>query len=57
MPTAYPVLEDALEEAYATFAYLTHSILLPPDPAFREKNQGWFQKVRDFLHLKYGGGD
>ena len=57
VPTAYPVLEDALEEAYATFAYLTHSILLPPDPAFREKNQGWFQKVRDFLHLKYGGGD
>ncbi len=51
VPKAYTYAEDVLEEAYTLFSWLTHAVLLPPDPAFQEKDAGFFQKVRKLLRL------
>ncbi len=43
--------DDILEEVYTAHSFLTHAIMLPPDPDFPEKHAGFFERVRTILGI------
>ncbi len=52
-PRFLPYFDDVLEEWYAAHSFLTHSIMLPPDPQFPEYGAAFFAIVRALLGLRF----
>lgn len=43
--------DDTLEEIYCIHSFLTHLIMYEPDPIFKERHRGFFEKTRKILGL------
>jgi uncharacterized protein (DUF362 family) len=44
-------IDDVLEECYAMHNFFTHAIMFEPDGVFREKDRGFFSRMRSLLGL------
>ena len=51
IPFLLDKFDDLLEEVYTAHSFLTHAIMLPPDPDFPEKHAGFFDRVRKILGI------
>ncbi len=51
IPMLLDKFDDLIEEVYTAHSFLTHAIMLPPDPDFPEKHAGFFEHVREILGI------